>query len=292
VLLLSVKRLSVTDCLAYVMIGYMANAVLPFRLGEVARPVLLGEIKQISKSAVLATIVLERLFDVLSLILLAIILAFVMDIPPKVRGGIFVVGSVAVAGFAILWVTSLRQKTDWIARMIPSFIPDFVQRKGLALAESFIIGLKIFHRNREFLVVLIYSILSWGIVCVGATFYLKAFGFSLPWFAPPFEVMVINLGTMVPSSPGYVGVVHLLDVVALSVFGVGKSAALGFAIVRHGVVYILTVSLGIFFLWREGIAWEKVGTIETEASRHGAILEGQSQPKEGIPVIKSDSLPD
>ncbi len=119
VLLAPLRHLTVRDAFAYVNIGYMANDLLPLRVGEVIRAVLLGKKNGIIKRAVLATVVVQRLLGILSLAALTVILMFTMPIPPLVKQTAVAFGGVSclvAAGHPftanVQWSVPRRFKTD------------------------------------------------------------------------------------------------------------------------------------------------------------------------------------
>lgn len=103
--------LSVHDTFSYIMIGSLANTVLPLRLGEVARAVLLGRQRGIGASLVLGSVIVERTLDVLTMLMLALGISFMMNIPPVIRVGMMTfasAGLVALVGLLLLARTGNR----------------------------------------------------------------------------------------------------------------------------------------------------------------------------------------
>jgi len=243
VLLHPLGRFRFRDCFVYCMIGYMSNLVLPLRAGEIIRPYLFGQKKGVAKSAVFATVVVERLSDVICLLVMLAIVALVMDIPAEMRKSAYVVAGAAMVVFALLWGVSLNEGAGhafaWLLKRFPTGIGSRLEG-GIASATG---GFATLHNVRAVLAVLLISIVMWLSGILVTKSYLAAFGLDLPWYAPVFVIVVSNLGMMIPSSPGFVGVAHFLYVSSLSVFGVIKSRALAFAIVVHGVSF--AVSCGV-----------------------------------------------
>ncbi len=151
-LLAPLGHLTVRDAFAYVNIGYMANNLLPLRAGEVIRAVLLGEKKGISKSAVLATVVVERLLDILSLAALTVIVMFAMPIPPLLKQTAVAFGGVSCLAAAGLWwaaghpFTADTQRSESSpeserGRYLVGSKPTGLLQKVLRLCRSFVGGL-------------------------------------------------------------------------------------------------------------------------------------------------------
>ena len=239
---------------SYMMIGYLINNVLPFRLGEVARAALLGEKLAVSKTGVLATVVVERLLDVLSLLIFVALLLFALDLPAVVTTSILVAEIVAVVGFG--WLIWLAWRGHDAGRYLPRFVPEALRARLLDLLHGFVGGLQVLKSGRQTLAAITWSILSWTLFALGVTLFLRASGLSgLPWYAPLLVIVVTNLGSAIPTSPGFVGGYHFLAVFALSLWSVPKDQALSFAILVHGVNYVLVSGIGAIALWRENIAF-------------------------------------
>ncbi len=255
VLLLPLKRVPAWETFEYLIIGYMGNNLLPFRLAEIARAVLLAQEQNLSKTASLATVVVERLLDVLSLIVLIVIVTLQMEIPAELKGGLAALELVAVAALSGLLLAAwadqrhLDRLEALYSRLPLGFGPVFKRLLG-----SFIQGLGVLRSARGMGLVAVHSALAWLLGVVATYLFLASVGVWLPWYGAAFVLAALNVGISVPSSPGYVGVFHYVAVLALALWAVPRSTALSFALIFHGLPYILTVVLGLFFLWRKGLA--------------------------------------
>lgn len=264
-LLLSVRRLALLDLFSYVMIGYLTNALLPFRLGDIARAVYIGERCRESKSTILATIVVERVLDILSVVLLFLVVGFFMDVSLEVKRVVWPIAGAAVLGAVVLWALSLPGVWSWrgiVAGKVALLVPNGIRRKGACIATSFVAGLQALHSIDRLVGVLAYSLVVWGLIALSTGLFFKAFDLSLPWYAPLLTVVVLNLGAMLPSSPGAIGVAHLLIILSLSPWRVEPSVALSVAIVIHGVNLALNILLGLLALWRESITFASLRRVE------------------------------
>jgi uncharacterized membrane protein YbhN (UPF0104 family) len=97
-----------------------------------------------------------------------------------------------------------------------------------------------------------WSLVNWMLSALVNYAGMQAFHLSAPVSAAIFLMIVTNLGMIVPSAPGYVGVFHGLAWVALSPYGVDPNAAAGYALVLHALVYGTFIALGLYFAWRGG----------------------------------------
>lgn len=243
------------DTFSCIMIGYLANAVFPLRLGDVVRATLLGRTKGVGVTRAIGSMACERLFDLSVLIGLTLLLAFLVDIPPAIQRGVVslaAIGSVLWIIFIVLAVQEerLHRLVDFFLRWVPSAVGDRVR----ALAMDFMKGVVVLRFPVRALGVFAFSVVQWGLAGAAVGCWLQAFNLSVPWYAAYFVLVVINLGAAIPSSPGYVGVYHYLAVLALSLWVPDRSAALAYAFGTHALNILANVTLGAYFLSRDGLS--------------------------------------
>jgi glycosyltransferase 2 family protein len=262
-LLSSTTELSVRDTFSYIMIGYLANIVFPLRMGEVARAVLLGRRHGIRASVVFGSVVLERTLDVLTILMLALCVSFMMNIPPVVRAGMITFAAAGLAAFAaMLFLARSGSRILDLPGNLPGFIPRMLAERLAMLVLRFAEGLGTLRDGRELWSVLCLSALAWAIAGTATVSYIAAFHLHAPWYAGFFVLTVTNLGSAIPSSPGFIGVYHYLAVLALSVWVPDKSEALGYAIGTHGISVLVNILIGCTCLAREGIAFQSIGAVK------------------------------
>jgi uncharacterized protein (TIRG00374 family) len=259
VLLTPVCRLPLLDVFAYSEIGYMANNLLPLRAGEIIRAMLVGHRHSVSKSAVLATIAVERVLDIISLLAFVLLVTPFMQMPQVVRRSILVAEIVAILVVATLWLVSWQEKrTERFVEQISVFIPRLLRTRVVNILVAFGQGLRPLRSPQRMVSSIAISLLAWALVLFEILSILHGFDLVLPWYAGAFTIVVLNLGIAIPSSPGFVGLAHYLIVLALSVFAVSQTEALGVALVTHGLGFVLNVVLGLAFLWRENVAFRQL----------------------------------
>jgi glycosyltransferase 2 family protein len=251
--------------------GYLASNVLPARLGEVVRVVLLVSDEPVGVARTVSTIVVERLLDVLSVLIILILLLPFVELPPAVTHAAQALGILALGGSALLLLLSRWKERvlNW-SRAVLRHI-RILDRPTIYLAIGHLIDGFAALRGRLGLALIGLSLLSWfGSVGV-AWCVSQAFGMAVPLSAMAFTVVVVALGMIVPSSPGYVGVFHYLVTVALAPFGVSKDTALSFALVWHGLNYVELSIVGLVALAIHGTSlgqvmqkWRERGRLATE----------------------------
>jgi uncharacterized protein (TIRG00374 family) len=242
-------------------VGFTVNNLLPLRMGEIARAYLLARWRGVAYGATIASLVMERVLDGLSLaILLLLALLFV----PSAPGYLVVAGVIAGAGFlagtVVLGLASWRASSvTWLARTLTRPLPPRIQHLALRLAESFAHSLALVRGARRLLALLALSLLAW---CAElGVFYVLLFGFPIRG-SYPLALLVgasANFATLLPSSPGYVGTFDNALVKVLSdSAGISPGLALAYAVVVHATLFLPVVVLGTLVLWRSHVSFDQV----------------------------------
>jgi len=237
-------------------IGYLVSNVLPFRLGDPARAVVLGRGGEISTTAALSTVVVERVLDMLMVVaLLAGVAPFVSGVGNALSAGL-VAGAAALVALAVLLILAFRP--DWgrrVLRRILGWIPGLDVERWMHTLGGLIDGLAPLRSGRRGLALLAWSVVTWA--CVVAYYWavLRAFLPRPPTLAAPFLVCVAGLGMAVPSSPGAMGVYHAVARYGLTVpFDVPVEQAVTIASALHTFQYVLSCLLGLVGLARESLS--------------------------------------
>ncbi len=251
------------------MIGFMANNVLPARLGEIARAVSLGIKTGLSRSAALATIIVERVYDSLTLLIfLWLVFAFsrISELTEVERisylGWIFLAANIVL----IVLLTLLQYRNAGFVRVVTRMMRPFSQRvqaTAQEVTEKFAKGLRIHHNWKTTAGVVSSSLVLWFIMGISNYFIFLALGFDhLPWEASFVVLVVVSLMISIPSTAGYVGVFHWATQISLQLYGLKESQGLAVAIVLHAAQYIPITLLGFYFLRREHLRLSTVGSTE------------------------------
>jgi len=262
-------------------IGFMANSVLPFRLGEIIRAVMLGRSEKISKSTCLGTLVIERLFDMLAILFFFAFFIIVYSLPTTgSEKHVGYIREINLAGYtsgtmcliAILGLVVLRFKTRWALRAIEwclRWFPDRIRTAVLTITRSFIEGLNILKDMSAFFISVGLSLLLWlwaifQIYLLLLAFNLDKAPFNLGFPHAIFLLVIMAFSVMVPAAPGYVGTFHYGSMVALALMGVNESIASGVAIVGHAWSMFPIAFVGFYYLWAENICLKELQKQEFE----------------------------
>ena len=252
-ILIPERKFRIGELFSGIVIGWMANNVLPVRMGEIVRAYDFGRVHKFSKSLCFSTIVVERLFDGLTLILiLAIILMFVSFKP--VINQVFVLGiliffSLFVVLFYLVAGRVLGRDTG-IYRFIDNFGQKYLKAEGQFVIANFLKGLEVLLHERVMLAVLGLSVLVWTMEAGMYSCFIHAFHINLPRYAPFFILCIVNLGLIVPSI-GYVGTFEWFCKLALlQLSALDPTLVTGYAVALHATQYIPVTILGIIFFIR------------------------------------------
>jgi uncharacterized protein (TIRG00374 family) len=258
-------EVSLARCFWVTNVGYLVSNVLPFRLGDPARAVVIGQRGKVSTAAALSTVVVERVLDMLMVVaLLAGVTPFVSGAGSAVGAGL-VAGGAALAASAVLLLLAFRP--DWgrrAVRRVLGWVPRLDVERWARALDGLFEGLAPLRSGRRGLALLAWSVVTWA--CVVAYYWtlMRAFLPRPPALAAPFLVCVAGLGMAVPSSPGAVGVFHAVARYGLTVpFGVPVDQAVTVAFAIHTYQYVAMCLLGLAGLARESLS---LGWLRARAS--------------------------
>jgi uncharacterized protein (TIRG00374 family) len=246
VLLAPAGRVAVAPLFAATSVGFMANMLLPLRAGEVIRPVMAARRTGVPMSTAFASIVLERLFDMLLLFAMLIVLSVSVPVSATMRRASYVMSVVIIALFALL-VVLLRNREHAVVKlrgwagMLPG---NMGPRVGEVLA-SFVTGLSGINDRRTVSVLVGYSLAVW--LSIGATFGcgILALDIDAPLVAASASLMLIVAAFVaLPQAPGYVGTWQAGCVAALAFYGVSLDVAIGLSLITHIVQLLVVIMLG------------------------------------------------
>jgi uncharacterized protein (TIRG00374 family) len=253
VLLTSEKKLPVFNVFWANMAGYLGNNILPARAGEIVRAAYLARQNSISASYALAVGLVERLMDLIALIVLgSLALSSIGVVSPIFQNALKGVSVLGLIGLVIIFVTPHFEKP--IGRLIMIF-PVLKESHKIKLdhfLQQFLGGLKSLHSFTRVLQFTGLTALIWLMDAAGTVF--MAYILKIPLLFQQAFVLLAALGlsSAIPSTPGYLGVYQFVTVTTLAPFGISKADALAFILVSQILGYIVVVFWGVIGLSKSG----------------------------------------
>jgi uncharacterized membrane protein YbhN (UPF0104 family) len=245
-------------------VGFAASTVLPARAGELIRPYFLARQDHISATGAFATIILERLLDVVTVLALlaSYVFFFGRDLGvanPVVFTAVEWAGATAGAGafaaLVVLFVVAgdparLGRTFARLAAVVPSTFAGLIAR----IAEKFAMGLGVIRRPDRLLVALAWSFPLWLSIGLGIWAVTMAFRFAVPFTGSFLLIALLVIGVAVPT-PGAIGGFHeMFRLGATTFYGAPDDAAVGAAIVLHAFSIGPSLLLGLFFAAQAGLS--------------------------------------
>ena len=267
-LLAPLGRVSVGRLFFITLAGFATGFLVP-RAGELVRPYLVARHSGIPTSAGFATIVLERLLDLATVLALFALYIFVLPTPPmqrsdsaldalRIAGAVTAVAAVVVLVVLFLFSVHADRAMDLLQRILGR-LPERFGRPLLSMARSFTGGLGVLQAPPSHLLLILgQSVLLW--LVMGLIFHLNnlAFGIVLPVHTVFLLIAFLVVGVSIPT-PGMVGGFHAFFLLALNgIFGVDRDLAVAAGLTAHALSNLPVLLLGIAFLSREGLSMKKV----------------------------------
>lgn len=268
-------------------VGFMANNILPARLGEFARAYALSRTENLRIGACLASLVVERIFDGLILAFFLFVTMLLPGFPIDGESGDFIRNVAAVgaivfgAGFALLWGAArfpertLRLFEHSIGRLLSPHLSDRV----ISVLASFIAGLGALHRGPLFVRSVAWTVVVWLNLATSIWLGLLAFDIQVPGFTGAvFLQSMIAFAVAVPSSPGFFGLFEAASRLGLELWNVPPVEIVSFATSYHVLTFLPVTLIGLWYVRRFGLSWSDMG--------HGADVVEQQV---GVPLTTDES---
>jgi len=271
-LLIPEKRIPLSSLYPATIIGYMANNVLPARLGEFVRAYVLAQREGLQAPTVFASLVIDRLFDGFTVMLILLFTLFTLNLPQGLAeaetilrtGGVvtFIMYS-AVVVFLILLKRQTMRTLGWTGMLLKPFPQRFTDRV-IPLLGSFIGGIRISSNGGHIFAILVSSMLVWIFCIIPVDLVLRGFEVNLPITASMFILVLLVFAVMVPASPGFIGTYHYACFKGLSAFGIAESTSVSIALVLHSTAFFPVILAGAYHLWRGKMSLGALAAVEED----------------------------
>jgi glycosyltransferase 2 family protein len=268
-----------SSAISGLIIGYAANNILPFRAGELIRAVAVSKREKQNFSPIFASVVVERIFDSLAvLVFLAVILIF-LQFPPEhaelkktlraggigaMIGSLGLMASLYLLFYARDWSLGMAGK---ILKPVSAKLSEFAVRE----LERFSQGLIILGKPSRMIVVMLQSFLVWLVNMVPIWFVGVGFGVRLDFMGTLLILFLGAFSAAIPAAPGFIGTFHYITTKGMVFLGaLPQESALSFAIILHAFYYFPTLIIGLILVWAQGTS---LFALKSEAQEEEKIRE-------------------
>lgn len=263
------------DVFGAMCIGYMANNVLPLRMGELYRAQVVFQLSGLSRSSAFGSIVLERLIDLLSMAPFIGLALLLFPLPAGIQ-----IAAYAAAGGAFLitllfvWLVVDRTRALGFVEVLARGLPPKLRQFVLEMVHRFTDGLTVLGRKETLLELAASSLSLWAMYAMMVYLVMRSVGLVSPEFSEIWEnqlaaalvtLVFTTFGFAMPGAPGAVGTYHGVAVLGLSLFSVPGDRAVGFAVLLHALNYIPLTVLGLIFFWKNGLSFGESRDLATSS---------------------------
>ncbi len=261
------KPVSLRRLFPVVCIGYFGNNVYPLRAGEVIRSYVLKRKESIAMSSSLATVIIERIFDGLVMLIFVFLALPFAPMPVMYRNLVVLLTVLLLTATAVfIWMAARPQRVirfyNWFAGRI---LPERIRLRTDDIYERFIFGLQSLSSSTDILMIFATSVVVWLMETVKYWFVMHAFPFEVSFIVLMLMNGLVNLATTLPSAPGYVGTFDAPGIETLVAFGVERNIAAGYTFTLHAALWLPVTALGAFFFWREQLRWDDFSKAKAQA---------------------------
>jgi uncharacterized protein (TIRG00374 family) len=265
VLLSPIADVSMGDASGPLLTGFMLNSLLPGRVGELARALLLSRRTNVPRASSFATVVLARLLDGLTLAGMTLVVLMVLQsrLDDTIRMGLIAAGAMYAVVLVVL--VALRRWKERAAAVIAApfgwlgMKPVGLRVKRLLI--SFSLGLEVMNSWRRLFLAVLYSILIWGSLALSVVPVFAAMHLEILWYYPLLVLILAGLGMLIPTPAG-TGTVHgALVLVMPGLIGIPVEVVRVFALLFHSSQFLPIILVGLFAALREGVTPSYIGRL-------------------------------
>jgi hypothetical protein len=269
-LLISEKTIPILSLYPATIIGYMANNLLPARLGEFVRAYVLARREHLETPLVFASLVIDRLFDGFTVLVMLLITLFAVRLPPGMEEAATALKAGGAAMFMLycgilVFLYMLKRQTlrtlSFVGLLLKPFPKSFSERL-IPMLGSFIGGIRLSMRSGHIAAILLSSVLIWTFAVLPVDMTLHSFGINLPITASMFIMGLLVFAVMVPASPGFIGTYHYACFKGLSAFGIPEATSVSIALIIHGTAFFPVIIAGFYHLWSNKISLNDIQRAE------------------------------
>jgi glycosyltransferase 2 family protein len=252
-----VERRSLVSATA---IGFAANMLLPLRAGEVIRPWLLARKERLPVAPAMATVAVERLFDMATLLFFFGIATLTLPLPPEwKRYGWVFLGTFAILLAALVVLQRIPHRAVAVLETALAPLPEAVSAPVVRTVHQFAEGLASLRSATAIGAAVLYSLGVWLTLAVTFGLGLAALDLPVPRIRGALSITtIVAIAVSIPGGPGFIGMFQVGCEVALGVYGVGKTIAFSYSVLVQVLQFATTVALGLYFFLRENVTLREI----------------------------------
>lgn len=283
-----ITHVSLRNAFAATSVGFGSVFVIG-RAGEVVRPMILTLRERLRLSATIATVMIERIYDMSMVIGLFAINLLFFQMPSDKADDLKMLNSIRSLGLilslaiigGIIVLVFLRLRAEFVINLLErksGWLPRSVARPLLNLVRHLAEGLSVLLNVRELLMTSFYTLVVWALVTCATWLVLMAFGVDFPLSYVIFVLGFGLVGSVVPTPGGAAGAFHLAAAKALTFLGLPDDLAASIAIVYHFISFGPPFLLGLFYLMRDGISIHQLREMIAHEGAEGVTAQDRARP--------------
>ena len=259
-----IKDVEIHPLFGATMIGYFGNSILPLRLGEFMRAFSLSRGgHSVSTSAAFGTLIVERMLDMIGIMVLILVLFFSYPIPSWLaNSGLILSGIIILLSAILFWVASSHD--EWLGRIERlSLFQKGMGRKVKKVFYSFIEGIAALRKVTRPWWLVLYSSALWAMYWFIAWLSAQALDIEMSLIQLGIVMVSVTMIIILPSAPGFIGTYHAGAVLVLvEVFNIDQALAQAYAIINHAIGFLPLVIIGAFYFFHSSLKLREVRSME------------------------------
>lgn len=263
------KSVPVRTLFPLVCIGYFGNNIYPLRAGEVIRSYALKRSQEISITSSLATVIIERVFDGLTMLLFVFLALPFAPMPAQYRNLVIILTVFMLIATAVFVLMAANPKLmsavyGWVANKL---LPTRIRTRTDDIYARFMEGIASLGSGQAVIMIFATSVIIWLLETVKYWFVMHAFDFEVGFIVLMLMNGLVNLATTLPSAPGYIGTFDTPGIETLVAFGVERNLAASYTLTLHAALWLPVTALGAYYFWREQLHWDDFNKARQQAAQ-------------------------
>ncbi len=250
IFLSTIKKTKLSTIFQSCMVGQMANNILPIKIGEIIKIHLIGKKETISRTSVGSSLLADKLFETISMVLLFCIIPLFLDnLETWLVTTIILIAIISCALYGILLFFVFKKH-----RSPKNPHKEWLQQKWIQISN----GLSLLKKLKSNIYVLLLSLLMWIVFIISLYCVQLSLHVTLPITASLLVLITTSVAAAIPSAPSNIGHYEFAGIVAYSFFNLSRETSLGIILLFHAIHIIPFTLLGLIIFWKMGLSWSKI----------------------------------